>query len=103
MVLNPGKCHYLIINKNIANESIELGKKTINAEAEQKLLGKIIDNDLNFQSHTKSNIKTANQKLSAFVRVAKFMTDFEKRVIFNALLKASSIIFPYSGYLALQL
>ena len=28
MVLNPGKCHYLIINKDITNESIELGKKT---------------------------------------------------------------------------
>lgn len=28
MVLNPGKCHYLVINKDIVNESIELGKKT---------------------------------------------------------------------------
>ena len=53
MVLNPQKCHYLIINKDIANESIELGKKTLHAEAEQKLLGIIIDKDLNFQSHTK--------------------------------------------------
>ena len=43
MVLNPGKCHYLIINKDITNESIELGKKTLHAEAEQKLLGIIID------------------------------------------------------------
>ena len=24
MTINPGKCHYLIINKDIANESIEL-------------------------------------------------------------------------------
>ena len=43
MVLNPGKCYYLIINKDIANECIELGKKTLHAEAEQKLLGIIID------------------------------------------------------------
>ena len=28
MVLNPDKCHYLIINEDITNESIELGKKT---------------------------------------------------------------------------
>ena len=28
MVLNPDKCHYLIINEDIINESIELGKKT---------------------------------------------------------------------------
>ena len=29
MVLNPGKFYYLIINKDIANESIELGMKTL--------------------------------------------------------------------------
>ena len=44
----------------MANESIELGKKALHAEAEQTLLGIIIDRDLNFQSHTKSIIKTAN-------------------------------------------
>ena len=60
MVLNPGKCHWLIMNKDIADESIELGKKTLHAVAEQKLLGIIIDKDLNFQSHTMSIIKTAN-------------------------------------------
>ena len=29
--------------KDITNESIELGKKTLHAEAEQKLLGVMID------------------------------------------------------------
>ena len=61
MVLNPRKCYYLISNKDIANESVKSGKKTLHAEAEQKLLGIIIDKDLKFQSHTKSIIKTANQ------------------------------------------
>ena len=61
MVLNPGKCHYLIINKDIANESIELGEETLHAEAEQKLHGMILDKDLSFQSHTNLIIKRANQ------------------------------------------
>ena len=87
MVLNPGKCHYLIINNDIINTSIELGEKVLYAEAEQKLLGIIIDKDLNFQSHTKSIIKTANQKLSALIRVAPFMTDFNKKVILNPFFK----------------
>ena len=60
MVLNPGKCHYSIINKYITNESIQLGKKTLHAEAEQKIFGIIIDNALNFQSYTRAIIKTAN-------------------------------------------
>ena len=62
MVLNSAKCHYVVINKYITNESIELCKKNLHAEAEQKLLGTIIDNNLNFQSHTMSILKTANQK-----------------------------------------
>ena len=84
MVLNPGKYHYLIMNKGITNEFIELDKKTLRAEVEQKLLGIIIDKGLNFQSHAKSNIKTADQKLSALFGVAPFMTDFNKNVIFNS-------------------
>ena len=46
MVLNPGNCRYLIINIDTANKkSIESGKKTSHAEAEQKLLDIIIDKD----------------------------------------------------------
>ena len=39
MVLNPEKYHYLTINVEISNESIELGKRSLHAEAEQKLFG----------------------------------------------------------------
>ena len=42
MFLNLGKCHHLVLSKDIINESIELGKKTLHAEAEQKLLAIII-------------------------------------------------------------
>ena len=87
MVLNPEKCYYWIINKDIANKSLELGKNTLHAEAEQKLLGIIIDKDLNFQSHKKSIIKTANQKLRVLIRVTPSMTDFNKKVIFNPFIK----------------
>ena len=44
MVLNSEKCLYLIINKEITNESIELGNKTLRTKAEQKLLD-IVDKD----------------------------------------------------------
>ena len=103
MAPNPRKCHYVIINKDINNESIELGKKTLHAEAKQKFFGIIIDEDLNFQSHEKSTINTVNQKLGALIKVAPPMTDFNKKVICNSLLKSSSIIVPYSGCLALEL
>ena len=71
MVLNSGKYHYLLINKDITNESLELGKKILHAEVEQKLLGIITDKNLNFQSQTKLIVKI----------------DLNKNFIFNSFLK----------------
>ena len=48
MILHPGKCHYLIIGKGITNKYIELSKKTLDTEFEQKLLGIRIAKDFNF-------------------------------------------------------
>ena len=48
MVLNLRKSHYLVTNKNIANDSIKLGKKILQCEAEEKLVGIKTDKDLNF-------------------------------------------------------
>ena len=79
MDLNPEKCCYSIINRDIANESTELVKKILLAEAERKLLSIIVDKDLNFQSHTMSIIKTTNQKLSTLIKVTLFLTDFSKK------------------------
>ena len=64
-----------------------LDKKTLHAETEQNLFFIIADEDLNFQSHTKSIIKKINQKLSALIRVRLLMTDFRKSVIFNSFIK----------------
>lgn len=58
IVINPGKYHYLIIDKDITNEFIELCKKTLHAETEQELFAVILDKDLKFQSHTLLIIKT---------------------------------------------
>ena len=81
------RCHYLVINKDISNESIELGKKTLHTEAKQRLLGIIVDKDLNFQIHAKLIIKISKHNLSARIRVAPLMTDFNKRVTFNSFIK----------------
>ena len=52
--------------KGITIESIELGKNTLHAEAEQKLHGIIIDKNLNFQNHTKSQSRPQSNSRSSF-------------------------------------
>ena len=80
MDLNPRKYHSLMIKKYISNGSIELGKESLHVEAEQKLLRIILDKDLNFCNHGKSIIKTANQKLIVFIRIAPRLTNFNKHL-----------------------
>ena len=48
MLLISGKCYYLLTDKDITNKSVELGKKTLLTEAEQRHLGIIKVKDLNF-------------------------------------------------------
>ena len=96
MILNTRKGWNLIINKDIANASIELGKTTLHAEAEQKVFGIIIDKDLYLQGHTKSIMNTAKENLSPLIKVAPFMTDFNKMVIFSSFIKGQ---FNYSPLL----
>ena len=72
------------IKKDIINESIEIGKKTLHAQAEQKSHDVIRYKNLNFQSYTNSVVKSTSPKLSAFIRVAPFMTDFNKKFIWKA-------------------
>ena len=78
MFLDLGKYHYLIINKDIDNEYIELRQKTLDVETEEKLRGIITDKNLNFQSQIMLIITTSNQNLSAFVNFEPFMTNFNK-------------------------
>ena len=46
---------YLVINKDIANESFELGNKTLHAEAKKKFYGLIIDNTKPYKIDYKSS------------------------------------------------
>ena len=87
VVLNPRKCQYLKLNKDISSESIDLGKKTLYPEAEQKLLGIIIDKGLNFQSYTESIIKTANRNLSVPIRAAPLIADVNGQFISDSFIK----------------
>ena len=68
MVLNPNKCHFLTlgVNKALPDFSFENVIKNVTRE---KILGIVIDNNLNFKSHMKKTYEKANQKLSAIVRI----------------------------------
>ena len=79
MILNPDKCHYFLgFNKPFPDFSF---KNSIFKNAtEEKILGIVIDNNLNFKSHMKKICEKANQKLSALARIWNWQTYSEEKI-----------------------
>ena len=48
MVLNPDKCHYIVIGDDDPTQKIILNNNEIASSNEEKLLGILLDNKLNF-------------------------------------------------------
>ena len=64
MVLNPGKCHYIVIGDDDPSHKIILNNNEIASFNEQKLLGILLDSKLNFESHITPLCEKTGQKLS---------------------------------------
>ena len=55
---------------------------------EEKILGVIIDNELNFQSHINSICKKANQKLNALFRISNNMMPSQRNILIDSYIKS---------------
>ena len=65
MVLNAGKCHSMCLGKNTENETFLFHNIPMKNSKEQKIIGVIIDNKLNFKSHISEMCKKSSQKVAA--------------------------------------
>ena len=80
MVLNAGKCHFMCLGKNRKRNILMENSK------EQKIIGVIIDNKLNFKSHISELCKKASQKIAALSRLSSCLPNSEKKLIFNSVI-----------------
>ena len=88
MVLNPGKCHYIVIGDDDPTQKIILNNNEIASSNEEKLLGILLDSKLNFDSHITSLCKKADQKLSALARINHYLTQDQKSLLLNSVVKS---------------
>ena len=88
MVLNPDKCHYIVIGDDDPNQKIILNNNEIASSNEEKLLGILLDSKLNFDSHITSLCKKAGQKLSALARINHYLTQDQKLLLLNSVVKS---------------
>ena len=88
MKLNTDKCHLFVAGDKFKHAWVRVGPDKIKQDHSIKLLGVSIDNELKFDKHVLNTIKKANSKLSALLRMTKFMTFQKKRTLYKAFVKS---------------
>ena len=84
MKLNSGKCHLLISGFRHQMHWAKIGSSQIWESSEKKLLGITLDNSLKFATHLKKICSKANRKLSALIRLSKFMSLKKRKILFKS-------------------
>ena len=90
LVANPKKFQFMILGlKQKHNLCIDIDGNVIKASKSVKLLGIIIDNKLNFDSHIKEMCKKASRNISALRRLF-FQIPFENgKILFNTFFEST--------------
>ena len=85
MVLNPGKCHFMLFDVK-ENEQFELlcSDVTLKHNSPEKNLGVTIDNELSFDEHIINICKTPNKKLNALSRINHYMKQNQKEILLSS-------------------
>ena len=88
MVLNADKCHFMCLGKTTENETFICNNFILNNSNEEKILGITIANKVTFKSHIKILCKKAAKKIGAASRLLNHLSDSQKRLIFNSIIKS---------------
>ena len=84
MKLNEEKCRLLIFGEKDIEISINIGTSMIKESKEEKLLGVLIDQKLNFKQHLNTVCRKASQKLHALARASSYMPEEKTRIVMKA-------------------
>ena len=87
MVLNPWKCHYLVLGNRSNSDAISLNGSKLASSSYEKLLGILSDRDVSFDKHIKSLCRKTDQKLNALARISNYLTHDQKRFLLNSIIK----------------
>ena len=73
MVLNAKKCHYMCFEIGSENNDFIFDVIKLPNRSEEKILGVIIDNELEIDRHIRSMCKKAAQKLGLLNRISSLL------------------------------
>ena len=85
MVLNPGKCHFMLFGVK-ENKQFDLicNDITLKHSSHENFLHVTIANKLSFDEHIINICKTANKKLNTLSRINHYMKQNQKEILFHS-------------------
>ena len=86
MQANPGKFQFMLFSrKTLSQQCITLGNDTVLfSESCVKVLGVMIDENLNFSEHVSSLCNKAARQLNALARISKYIDVPSRKMIYNS-------------------
>ena len=78
----------MCLGKDTENETFIFNNFIFNNSNEEKILGITTDNKLTFKNHIKSLCKKAAQIIGTLSRLLNHLSDSQKRLIFNSIIKS---------------
>ena len=91
IVLNQNKCHFLTLGFNKLFPDFSFENNIIKNVTEEKILGIVIENNLNFKSRMKKICEKADQKLSALAIISKLTTPNQRIKLINSFINTQFI------------
>ena len=95
MILNPEKCHFMCIGKNVSDsELLNLSDLNFKNCKEVEILGITLDKNLNFKRHIKNICRKAGEKLSALLRISSHINNGKKTLLYKSIIKSQFACCP---------
>ena len=89
VVLNPGKCNFMCIGKNVTDlELLYFIDQILRNCREVEILGITLGRNLNLRSHIKKLCRKAGQKVSALLRVSSYIDTNKKALLHKSMIKS---------------
>ena len=93
MILNPGKCHFMCIGKNVSDSEL-IKLNDLNPKNCKEVEVITIDRNLNFKVHIKNVCRKASQKLSALLRISSHINTDKKSLLYKSMIKSQFAYCP---------
>lgn len=88
LTIHPGKCKYILFSSDKAPQPLQILGKEIERVEQFKLVGLILDQNLNFQPHVENVRAKVSAALSMITRSKRHLPMDVKKLLFNALIQS---------------